>query len=136
MGRTGRQHRRSNAIRWKNAGYSKHVAQMANPPLGDEAIDEPFVEAARDWLRDLPFLPVAHARKLYAFDTTLLDGLGDAEGQLPAADARLGQRPQDHPQPPHQPASEGAVARAWTDHRATWSGGWGCSSSPSGRVRP
>jgi peptide/nickel transport system substrate-binding protein len=64
----------SNSIRWKNAAYSKNVEQMANAPLGDEAIDEPFVAAAREWLRDLPFIPVAHARKLYAFDTTYWTG--------------------------------------------------------------
>ncbi len=30
--------------------------------------------AAKLWLRDLPFLPIAHARKLYAFDTTYWTG--------------------------------------------------------------
>lgn len=69
----------SNSIRWKNAAYTKHVEEIANLPLGDAAIKEPFVAAAREWLRDLPFIPVAHARKLYAFDTTYWTGWATKE---------------------------------------------------------
>ncbi|MGW5362618.1 ABC transporter substrate-binding protein [Actinopolymorpha pittospori] len=64
----------SNAVRWKNDDYSRSVDQIANLPLGDPGIEKPFLAAARVWLRDLPFLPVAHARKLYAFDTTYWTG--------------------------------------------------------------
>ncbi len=64
----------SNAVRWKNADYTKNVDQMANLPLDDPALDKPFLAAARAWLRDLPFLPITHARKLYAFDTTYWTG--------------------------------------------------------------
>jgi peptide/nickel transport system substrate-binding protein len=63
-----------NAVRWKNEAYSKTVDSMANLPLGDPKVDQLFVSAAREWLRDLPFLPIAHARKLYAFDTTYWTG--------------------------------------------------------------
>ena len=69
----------SNSIRWKNADYSKQVAQFANLPLGDAGIDKPFIEAARIWLRELPFLPIAHARKLYAFDETYWTGWATKE---------------------------------------------------------
>ena len=67
------------AIRWKNTAYSQQVDRFANLPLGDAAVDQPFVDAARAWLRDLPFIPVAHARKLYAFDTTYWTGWATKE---------------------------------------------------------
>ncbi len=63
-----------NGIRWKNEEYTTQVLSFADIPLGDPAIDGPFVAAAKLWLRDLPFLPIAHARKLYAFDTTYWTG--------------------------------------------------------------
>ncbi|WP_020579227.1 ABC transporter substrate-binding protein [Actinopolymorpha alba] len=69
----------SNAVRWKNAEYSKHVDALANLPLGDKRIEGPFVAAARIWLRELPFLPIAHARKLYAFDTRSWTGWATSE---------------------------------------------------------
>jgi peptide/nickel transport system substrate-binding protein len=69
----------SNAVRWKNTAYSQQVDKFANLPLGDAGVDQPFVDAARAWLRDLPFIPVAHARKLYAFDTTYWTGWATAE---------------------------------------------------------
>ena len=59
-----------NSPRWRNAEYSRHVDAMAGLPLGDERIKPHFVEAARHWLRDLPFFPAAHAKKLYSFNTT------------------------------------------------------------------
>jgi peptide/nickel transport system substrate-binding protein len=67
------------AVRWKNTDYSQQVDRFANLPLGDAGVDEPFVAAARAWLRDLPFIPVAHARKLYAFDTTYWTGWATKE---------------------------------------------------------
>ncbi|HEY8455128.1 MAG TPA: ABC transporter substrate-binding protein [Actinopolymorphaceae bacterium] len=68
-----------NAARWKNATYSRAVQQFANLPLGDERIIEPFLTAAREFLRDLPFIPIAHARKLYAFDTRYWTGWATKE---------------------------------------------------------
>lgn len=64
----------SNRVRWKNDTYSRHVDAMAQLPLEDPRIDRHFVAAAREWLRELPFLPIAHARKLFAFDTTYWTG--------------------------------------------------------------
>jgi peptide/nickel transport system substrate-binding protein len=58
-----------NVVRWKNEEYSDLVSSFAAFPLGDERIREPFVEAARVWFRELPFIPVTSAKKLYAFDT-------------------------------------------------------------------
>ncbi|MEQ4210115.1 ABC transporter substrate-binding protein [Actinopolymorpha sp. B9G3] len=58
-----------NSVRWKNSVYSKNVDAMAGLPLGDPRIDAPFIAAAREWLRDLPFFPAAHAKKLYSFNT-------------------------------------------------------------------
>lgn len=63
-----------NNVRWRNAAYSRHVDAMAGLPLGDRRIERPFVEAARLWLRDLPFFPAAHAKKLYSFNTTYWTG--------------------------------------------------------------
>jgi hypothetical protein len=58
-----------NSVRWKNSFYSKNVDAMEGLPLGDPSIDAPFIAAAREWLRDLPFFPAAHAKKLYSFNT-------------------------------------------------------------------
>lgn len=69
----------SNGVRWKNAAYTKHIDEMADLPLGDPKVNQLFIAAAREWLRDLPFLPIAHARKLYAFDTTYWTGWATSE---------------------------------------------------------
>ncbi|HVX47457.1 MAG TPA: ABC transporter substrate-binding protein [Mycobacteriales bacterium] len=69
----------SNSVRWKNAEYTKHVNAMANLPLGDKAIDKPFVAAARLFLQDLPFIPITYSRKLYAFDTHYWTGWATSE---------------------------------------------------------
>ncbi|HYH11381.1 MAG TPA: ABC transporter substrate-binding protein, partial [Thermomicrobiales bacterium] len=69
----------SNAVRWNNPEYGRLVDSIANLPLGDPAIDEPFVQAARLWLRDLPFIPIAYARKLYAFNTRYWTGWATKE---------------------------------------------------------
>lgn len=64
----------SNSIRWRDDEYSRHVERIANLPLGDPGVEEPFIAAARVWLRELPFIPIAHARKLYAFNTRYWTG--------------------------------------------------------------
>jgi peptide/nickel transport system substrate-binding protein len=64
----------ANSVRWRNDEYSRHVDQIANLPLGDPRVDEPFIAAARIWLRELPFIPIAYARKLYAFNTRYWTG--------------------------------------------------------------
>ncbi len=69
----------SNSERWRNAEYSALVDKFANLPLGDKGIDQPFIAASRIWLRELPFLPIAHARKLYAFDTSVWTGWATSE---------------------------------------------------------
>ena len=86
-------------------------------PLGDEGINEPFVAAARAWLRDLPFIPVAHARKLYAFDTTYWTGWATQEDNYlqPTLDWGNAHKIIHNLRPAGE--SKEDVARAWTDHR-------------------
>jgi peptide/nickel transport system substrate-binding protein len=64
----------SNHIRWKNEEYSEYVDRIADLPLDDPAIREPFTQAARVWMRELPFIPVTYAKKLYSFDTCYWEG--------------------------------------------------------------
>ncbi|WP_162606394.1 ABC transporter substrate-binding protein [Jiangella asiatica] len=68
-----------NAVRWANAEYSRHVDAMAGLPLGDPRIEGHFIAAAREYLRDLPFFPAAHAKKLYCFNTTYWTGWATSE---------------------------------------------------------
>lgn len=63
-----------NGVRWKNHTYSQSVDGMANLPLGDKRIEPLFLTATREWLRDLPFFPAAHAKKLYSNNTRYWTG--------------------------------------------------------------
>jgi peptide/nickel transport system substrate-binding protein len=58
----------SNSQRWSNATFTHLVNQMAGLPVDDEKLKPLFVQAANEWLKDLPFIPLTYARKLYAFD--------------------------------------------------------------------
>lgn len=69
----------SNSQRWKNDKFGQYVDEIGALPLGDERVKSAFINAAREWLRDLPFLPIAYARKLYAFDTTYWTGWATKE---------------------------------------------------------
>ena len=69
----------SNSQRWANATYTKAVNSMADLPLGDPGLEAPFLTAAREWLHDLPFIPVTYSRKLYAFDTQYWTGWATTE---------------------------------------------------------
>lgn len=69
----------SNAARWKNDEYGRYVDEIGQLPLGDPQVKTAFVKAARLWFHDLPFLPIAYARKLYAFDTTYWTGWATKE---------------------------------------------------------
>lgn len=69
----------ANVVRWKNSAYSSAVDAMANLPLGDPRIEPHFLTAVREWLRDLPFFPAAHAKKLYAQSTRYWTGWPTAD---------------------------------------------------------
>ncbi len=71
-----------NSVRWKNADYSRHRDAMAGLPLGDPRIDRHFVEAARLWLRDLPFFPAARRRGALLVQHEVLGGLAEQGRQL------------------------------------------------------
>ena len=58
----------SNSQRWANDKFTSLVNQMAVLPVDDEQLEPLFVQAATEWLIDLPFIPLTYARKLYAFD--------------------------------------------------------------------
>lgn len=64
----------SNFVRWKNDEYTGYVKKLGNLPIGDPKIKDYFVKAAEIWLRELPFIPVTYAKKLYSFDTTYWTG--------------------------------------------------------------
>ncbi len=68
-----------NGWRWNNPEYSALVDEIGVLPLGDPKIDELFLKAAEIYLRELPVIPVAQARKLVPFDTTYWTGWATAE---------------------------------------------------------
>jgi len=76
-----------NAWRWDNQEYSDLVAEIGVLPLGDEAIDPLFVEAAGIFLSELPVIPVTQAKKLIPFNTTYWTNWPTAENNYiqPAA---------------------------------------------------
>ncbi len=59
-----------NGFRWSNDVYSKAVDDMGVLPLGDKKIDDLFVVAYEQYLKELPTIPVAQAKKLIPFDQT------------------------------------------------------------------
>ncbi len=59
----------NNWVRWENQEYSAAVNEMGKLPLDDPRVDELFVQASEEWMEELPFIPVAQARKLIPFDT-------------------------------------------------------------------
>jgi peptide/nickel transport system substrate-binding protein len=58
----------SNSQRWSNPKFTDLVNQMAGLPVDDDKLKPLFVQAATEWMIDLPFIPLTYARKLYAFD--------------------------------------------------------------------
>lgn len=64
----------SNSQRWANDTYTDLVNRMAVMAVDDPELESLFVKAAKQYLADLPFIPLTYARKLYAFDTTYWQG--------------------------------------------------------------
>lgn len=60
----------NNHIRWNNQEYSDLVSHIGVLPLDDPGIDVLFVQAMEIWFDELPFIPLAQARKLIPFNTT------------------------------------------------------------------
>lgn len=59
-----------NGWRWKNDVFSKAVDEMSVLPLGDKKVDDLFVTAMEQYLKELPNIPITQAKKLIPFDTT------------------------------------------------------------------
>jgi len=59
-----------NGWRWKNDTFSKAVDEMGVLPLGDPKVDELFLVAMEEYLKELPNIPITNAKKLIPFDTT------------------------------------------------------------------
>ena len=59
-----------NGWRWKNDTFSKAVDEMSVLPLGDPKVDELFLVAIEEYLKELPNIPITNAKKLIPFDTT------------------------------------------------------------------
>ena len=59
-----------NLWRWKNDTFSKAVDEMGTLPLGDPKVDELYLKAIEEYLKDLPNIPITNAKKLIPFDTT------------------------------------------------------------------
>ena len=59
-----------NGWRWSNDAYSKAVDEMSVLPLGDPKVDELFLVAMEEYLKELPNIPITNAKKLIPFDTT------------------------------------------------------------------
>ena len=57
-----------NPWRWNNAEFSKAVDAMSTLPLGDRKVDDLFVAAMEQYLKELPNIPIAQAKKLIPFD--------------------------------------------------------------------
>ena len=60
----------NNPWRWKNDTFSKAVDQMGILPLGDPKVDDLFLVAFEEYLKELPNIPITQAKKLIPFDTT------------------------------------------------------------------
>ncbi|WP_162606226.1 ABC transporter substrate-binding protein [Jiangella asiatica] len=63
-----------NVVRWTNQQYGENVDRFAELPLDDPQIETHVVAAARAWLDDLPFIPIAQAKKLVPFDSYYWEG--------------------------------------------------------------
>jgi peptide/nickel transport system substrate-binding protein len=59
-----------NGWRWKNDVFSKAVDDMGVLPLGDPKIDDLFLVAYEEYLKELPTIPITQAKKLIPFDGT------------------------------------------------------------------
>jgi len=59
-----------NAWRWSNDKFTTAVDAMATLPLGDRKADDLFVAAMEEYLKELPNIPIAQAKKLIPFDQT------------------------------------------------------------------
>jgi peptide/nickel transport system substrate-binding protein len=59
-----------NGFRWNNETFSKAVDQMGQLPLGDKKVDDLFLVAFEQYLKELPTIPITQAKKLIPFDTT------------------------------------------------------------------
>ena len=59
-----------NGWRWSNDAFSKAVDEMSVLPLGDPKVDELFLVAMEEYLKELPNIPITNAKKLIPFDTT------------------------------------------------------------------
>ena len=59
-----------NGWRWSNDKFSKAVDEMSVLPLGDPKIDELYLVAIEEYLKELPNIPITNAKKLIPFDTT------------------------------------------------------------------
>jgi peptide/nickel transport system substrate-binding protein len=59
-----------NGWRWKNDVFSKAVDDMGVLPLGDPKIDNLFLVAYEEYLKELPTIPITQAKKLIPFDST------------------------------------------------------------------
>jgi peptide/nickel transport system substrate-binding protein len=59
-----------NGWRWSNDKFSAAVDQMATLPLGDRKVDDLFVVAMEEYLKELPNIPITQAKKLIPFDST------------------------------------------------------------------
>jgi len=59
-----------NGWRWSTDVYSKAVDDMSVLPLGDPKVDELFLVAMEEYLRELPNIPITNAKKLIPFDST------------------------------------------------------------------
>jgi peptide/nickel transport system substrate-binding protein len=69
----------ANGVRWENTEYSAIVDEMGSLTLGDPAVDDLFLQAWEIFLRELPVIPLAQARKLIPFDTTYWSGWPSTE---------------------------------------------------------
>jgi peptide/nickel transport system substrate-binding protein len=59
-----------NGFRWSNDIFSKAVDDMGVLPLGDKKIDDLFLVAYEQYLKELPTIPITQAKKLIPFDQT------------------------------------------------------------------
>lgn len=59
-----------NGFRWNNKVFSKAVDDMGVLPLGDKKVDELFLVAFEQYLKELPTIPITQAKKLIPFDQT------------------------------------------------------------------
>jgi peptide/nickel transport system substrate-binding protein len=68
-----------NGVRYDNKEYSQIVAELGKLPLNSPGVAPKFLQAWKIFLRDLPVIPIAQARKIVPFDTTYWKGWPSAD---------------------------------------------------------